>query len=876
MRFERWLRTIPLRIHSLFRRQRLESELDQELQFHLERKTEALVASGFAPDEARRTALRGMDGIERSKEECRDARRVRFLEDFAEDIRFSLRMLRKTPAFTATAILTLALGIGANSAIFSVINGVLLRSLPYPDSQQLLTLHSNQSLPDLEDIQLHTHSFDAIGGITVQALDYTSEAEPVQIYAGLCNSDLFSALGVKPALGRTFSAAEDVYGGPGLVVLAHGFWTRHFGADPGVLGKSIELSGNVYTVVGVMPRTFWKPGRAVDALASLRVVNPDAAKFRGVHFLSTYFRLKQGISSAEAAADMETADRWLALHYPEENEGRHSVLLSLQQAVVGNVRSQLLVLFGAVGFVLVIACVNFANLLLARSATRQRELAIRAALGARSGRLIRQMLTESVSLSLLGGATGLLFAWWSLHVLIALKPADVPRLADVSMDASVLVFTFAVSLLTGALFGLFPAFNAAFLAPHAKLKEDARTTSGAASGVRLRGILVVSQIALAFVLLIGAGLMIRSFEQLQQVDPGFHPESLLTMRVELPEARYREPFQQRQFRQQLLDGLNALPGVGAAMISELPMSGEFVTHNFVIDGRPPITPGEEPEAHTRTVAGDYFRIMGIPLLDGRDFGSRDHFGTQHVAIVNRTFVNQYFRGQNPVGTHIDWSRSNPRDWMTIVGVVGDVKHFGPNEPEQPALYDLYSQTSEQWKRWMFLAIRSNFSPETLLDQVKARLRGIDKQIPVTQVFTMNEVVSATLDTQRFNLILLAFFAGLAFVLAVVGIYGVVSYAIAQRTNEIGIRIALGAQPRDILWLVLAQGGRLALAGCAIGVLVALALTRFMTHLLFGVSPRDPQTFVIIVLVLDAVALLACYIPARRATQVDPIIALRYD
>ncbi len=876
MRFEHWLYTIPLRLRSLFRRNRVENELDDELQFHLERKAEEYVASGLSLDEARRAALRHLDGIERSKEECRDTRRVSFLEDFAHDLRFSLRMLRKTPVFAATAIVTLALGIGANSAIFSVVNGVLLRSLPYPDSPRILTIHSNQSLPDLEDIQKQTRSFDAIGGMTIQALDYTGEAEPIQIYTGLCNADLFSVLGLQPALGRVFSPSEDRYGGPGLVVLTNGFWTSHFGADPNILGKSIQLSGNVYTVIGVMPPTFWKPGRAVDALASLRVVNPVAAQFRGVHFLSTYFRLKAGVSLAQANADMGIVDQWLALRYPEENAGRHSILVPLQQAVVGDVRPELFVLFAAVGFVLVIACVNFANLLVARSATRRHELAIRAALGARSGRLVRQMLAESVFLSLLGGTAGLLFAKWSIHLLVSLKPANVPRLSDVSMDASVLAFTFGVSLLTGLLFGLAPAFSSALMAPDANLKESSRTTTGAAAGFRIRKVLVVSQIALALVLLTGAGLMIRSFQLLRQVDPGFRPDSVLTMRLELPEARYRELDQQRQFRQALLDQLNALHDVDAALISELPMSGEYLTHNIVVQGRPPVPPGEEPEVQTRSIAGDYFRTMGIPLLSGRDFESHDHFGTQHVAIVNRSFVNTYFPKQNPVGSHIDWSRSNPPDWMTIVGVVGDVKHFGPNEPEEPAVYDLYSQTTEPWKRWMFLTVRSGLAPEIILGQIKASVWAIDKQIPLTRVSTMNEVVASSLDSQRFNLVLLSAFAALAFALAVVGIYGVVSYAIALRTNEIGIRIALGAQPRDILWMVLREGGRLAFAGCLIGLAASLVLTRFMSHLLFGISARDPQTFAIAVLILDAVALLACYLPARRGTRVDPIVALRYE
>jgi putative ABC transport system permease protein len=881
MRFEHWIYSIPLRIRSLFHRDAVEHELDDELQFHLDQKTQHYIDGGLAPEEARRRARRDIDGLEIRKEQCRDARRVSRLEDLIQDLRFSVRTLRKSPAFTTAAVLTLALGIGANAAIFSVVNAVLLRWLPYPNSEQLFTLQSNQSLPDLEDIQKQTNSFAAIGGITKPALDFIGQGEPVQIYGGLCNAELFDALGFTPVLGRAFSPAEDSYGGPALVVLTHGFWTRYFGGDAAILGKSIRLSGNSYTVIGVLPREFWLPGRPVDVLASLRVVDPSAAKERGVHFLHTFFRLKPSISIAQASAEMGIVDQWLALHYPEENTARDFTdirrrLLSLQDSIFGDVRPELLVLSAAVGLVLLIACVNFASLQLARCATRQREIAIRAALGAPSGRLIRQMLTESVLLSLLGGAAGLVLAALGVRFLMTLTPADLPRIANTSIDTAVLGFTFAVSLLTGIVFGLVPALSATLFGVSARLKEDARTTAGGASGHRLRKFLVVSEIALALVLLISAGLMIRSFALLHRIDPGFRADNLLTMRLQLPEARYREQTKQRQFHRELLDELNSIPGVQAALVSELPMTGDYLTHNFVIEGRPRLPAGSEPEVQTRTVAGDYFRIMGIPLLSGRDFGPQDRTGGQHVALVNRAFVAQYFPGQDAVGARIDWARSDPPDWMTIVGVVGDIKHFGPSEPEEPAVYDLYSQTAQKWKRWMYPTIRGAASPGALLAQVKERLWAIDNQLPVTQVFTMNEIVAASLDHQRFNLTLLGIFAAVALALAVVGIYGVMSYAITQRTNEIGIRVALGAQHSNILWLILGQGLRLTLVGGTLGIVAAFALTRYMSHLLFGISPRDPQTFVAIPFVLFAVALLACYIPARRAMRVDPIVALRYE
>ena len=862
-----------VRLRALFRRDAVEGELDDELRFHFDQQVEKFVESGLPLREARRRARLAFGGSDQVKEECRDARGVRHIETLVQDLRYGLRMLRKSPGFAITAVLTLALGIGANAAIFSVVNAVLLRSLPYADADQLLTLPHNQSLPDLEDIQRQTQTFSAMGGMTQQALDFTGEGEPIQIIGGLCNAGLFSALRVQAAVGRTFTPEEDVVGGPALVVLTHGFWMRQFGANPSVIGKSMRLSGNSYTIIGIMPPDFWLPGRPVDVVASLRVANPVAAQFRGVHFLTTYFRLKPGASIEQAAAEMSNVDQSLAARYPEHDREIHRHLVLLRDAVVGEVRPELIVLFIAVGIVLLIACVNFASLQLARSATRRREIAIRAALGAPSGRLIRQIVTESVVLSLLGGISGLALAAFGVRFLMLLKPADLPRIQNTSVDASVLVFTFVLSLFTGILFGLIPAFSAAFSDTNVHLKEDKRAT-GSSSGFRLRRLLVVSEIALALVLLISATLMLRSFSLLHRVDPGFRADNTLTMRLELPESRYREQDKQRQLHQQLLERLNAAPGFQAALISELPMSGDSLTHSFVIDGRPIPPAGAEPEVQTRTIAGDYFRLMGIPLLAGRDFGPQDRTGSQHVALVNRAFVAKYFPSQNPINERVDWARSDPRDWMTIIGVVGDVKHFGPNEPEDPAVYDLYAQTAEPWKRWMYIVIRSDASPGVVLAAAKQQLWAIDNQLPLTQVSTLSEVLAASLDHQRFNLTLLGAFATVALALAVVGIYGVMAYAVTERTNEIGIRVALGAQTRDVLRLILGQGVRLALLGAVMGIVASLALTRYMSHLLFGISPQDPETFLLIPVGLCAVALLACYIPAHRALRVDPMIALR--
>jgi len=878
--FERRLSSLRLRLRSLFRRSAVERDLSDELGDHLERKAAQYQSSGLTAEEARRAALHDIDGLELRKEQCRDTRRVRPIEDLAQDLRYSLRALRKSPGFTATAILTLALGIGANAAIFSVVNAVLLRALPYRDSGQILTLAQNESLPDLEDIRQQARSFSAVSGITRQALDFIGAGEPVQIIGGLCTADLFPVLGVQPSIGRAFTLEEDHFGGSALVLLTHGFWARHFGSDPAVLGKSIRLSGNSYTILGVLPPDFWLPGNPVDVLVPLRVGNGVAAQFRGVHFMQSYLRLKPGVSIGQASAEMKGIDEWLESHYPVYDRDAHRRLVPLREAVISDVRLELLVVFVAVGVVLLIACVNFASLQLAHSATRRREIAIRAVLGAPVGRLVRQIVTESVVLSLFGGVIGVALGFVGVRFLLLLKPADLPRIENTSVDASVLAFAFVLALFTGLLFGLIPAFSVVFSGSNAHLKEDVRSSSGGASGFRLRRLLVVSEIALALILLISATLLLRSFSLLHRVDPGFRPENLLTMRLELPAARYEEQSKQRALHRQLLDRLNATPGVQAALISELPMSGDWLTHNFQIDGRPKPPAGSEPAVQTRTIAGDYFRLMAIPLLAGRDFGPEDRTGSLHVAIVNRAFAEKYFPSQDPTGSRVEWARENPPDWMTIIGVVGDVKHFGPNEPEQPAIYDLYSQTAQQWKRWMYIVLRDDSHGDVasgaLLAFAKEQLRAIDDQLPVSHVSTMPDVLAASLDHQRFNLTLLGVFAAVALTLAVVGIYGVMAYSVTQRTGEIGIRIALGAQRRDILRLILHQGIRLAVIGATIGVLASLALTRFLSHLLFSISPRDPDTFLLIPLALCAVSLLACYIPARRAVRADPIRALRHE
>ncbi|HYU97677.1 MAG TPA: ABC transporter permease, partial [Pyrinomonadaceae bacterium] len=764
------------------------------------------------------------------------------METLLKDIRYGVRSLVKRPAFTAVAVITLALGIGLNTAIFSVINAVLLRPLAYAEPARLVTFRSNQSAPDLADVQAQSHAFSSFGGEVKQPLDYTAGSEPVQFQIGQVTGGYFETFGVMPQLGRAITAEDDKNGAPFVVVLSYTLWRNQFGGDQEILGKTIPLSGNVYTIVGVMPAGFASPRDNIEAWTAVHVSNPVAANFRGVHFLRTYGRLAPGVSLEQARAEMQVIDKTLAAQYPADNKNRASVLIPLHERIVGQSRQSLLVLFAAVSLVLLIACANFANLLLARAAEREREFVIRTALGAGRWRLIRQLLTESVLVSLAGGAIAVLLAIWATNLLIALQPEKLPRLQEIGVDARVLAFTFGVSLLTGIIFGLLPAWTASRSVVGEALKEGGRSATAGGARQRMRSTFVVVELAIALVLLIGAGLLIKTFWNLRSVEPGFNPDHLLTMRVELPEARYKEVARQTRFRTQTLDAINSLPGVQAAMVSELPLSGNSLDHDFLIDGRPPIAPGDEPSLETRSVLGDYFHTMQIPLRLGRDFQPQDFVeNAPLVGIANDMLVRQYFANEDPLGKRIRWARDPEIHWITIVGVVGDVKHFGLDLPEQPALYSPYTQINP-WKRWMAITARTQANPESMAQTVKQQIWKVDSQLPITDVKTMNEVSAESFAARRFNMLLLAIFAGLALVLAAVGIYGVMSYAVSQRTQEIGIRMALGARATDVLKLIIKNGMTLTLLGVVIGVAGALALTRLLTTLLFGVTPTDKPTF----------------------------------
>jgi predicted permease len=874
--FSEWLNNLRLKLKALNRREQLDRDLEDEVAFHLAMREEKNRATGVAAEEARYAANRQFGNKTSFKERTREMWTFVSLESFVLDVSYAVRMLRKNLGFSAVAILTLALGIGANTAIFTVINTVLLNPLPYKDPQQIVGTRENDALPNIMDIQRQMRAFSQGGGINVSDMDYTSGPTPLRIRAGSVDAGFLATFGIPPMLGRIISAEEDVKGGPRVIVLSHSFWQNFFSSDPHAVGKTITLSGDDYTVIGVMPPDFVLPREHADIFVSLWVDDPGAARYRGVHFMHTYWRLRPGVTLAQAQSEMSGIDSGLAQQYPDTERDRHKTFVPLRELVTGNVRPALLVLFGAVGLVLLIACANFAGLLVARASARRNELTIRAALGATKMRLIGQALTESVLLSLIGGFLGLLLANWGTTLLLSLKPAALERFTSVQVDMRVLLFLLGISLLTGILFGIAPAWSTTRSDFAEAMKDSGRGTTAGRSPHLLRRALVVSEFALALVLLVGAGLLIKGFARLRSADPGFNPQNVMTMRVVLPPTRYAEIPRQTQFRRELQARLDSLPGIQAAMITDAPLGGNFVDHRLVIDGRP-VPIGGEPLAQTLTVMGNYFGVMQIRIRAGRDFTEMDREGQPLVAVVNEEFVRKFFPYSNPIGARIDWARApEPPQWMTIVGVAADVKHSGLNQPVDPAVYTPFAQSDEIWRRSMTLVIRTPSPVAALVDTVKEQIWSLDKQIPLSDIHPMTELMTVSIAQERFNMLLLGIFASLALLLAAVGIYGLMAHAVSQRTHEIGVRVAVGAQRRDVLRLILRDGAKVAFFGIAIGVAAALGLTRFMVSLLFEVTPTDPGTLATVAVLLAGVAVLACYIPARRATRVDPLVALRYQ
>ncbi|HEX8140385.1 MAG TPA: ABC transporter permease [Pyrinomonadaceae bacterium] len=815
------------------------------------------------------------------------------MSTFWQDLRYGVRMLLKSPGFTLVAVFALALGIGANTAIFSVVNAVLLRPLPFAEPERLVRLwgtFSQQSVPrgegqyydfnispnDFADWRTQNRSFEAIAVFSSYgSVTLTGRDEPLRLRCPVVSTEYFSVLGVKPALGRFFLPEEEQVGKHRVVVLSYGAWQQKFGADPSVVGQTLTLNGSSYTVVGVAPKIFEQPRPTPSAEPDMW--RPLALELepggRASHFLHAMARLKPGVSLQQAQADMDSITANLERQYPDSNLGRGVRLSSLHEAIVGNIRPALRVLLGAVGFVLLIACANVANLLLARSTVRQREMAIRTALGASRLRIVRQLLTESILLAAVGGGLGLLLALWATDLLTGLGGKDIPRLGAISLDGRILGFTLLVSLLTGIIFGLIPALESARPDLNVSLKEGGRANVG--GGQRFRQFLIVSEVALSLVLLVGAGLMMRSFWRLQHVQLGFDADNLLTLDLSLPRTRYKQADEAALFQQQLVERLKALPGVtSAASSSVLPLSGGNSCDGMMIEGRPLASAGEAPCVEVRQTSPDYLRAMGIPLLRGRQLTEQDKRDAPFVVVINEALARRFFAGTDPIGQRISHSDpSGPPVWRTIVGVAGDVRHFGLDAEPLPEFYEPQLQ-APSWGT--SLVVRSASDPASVAAAVRAEVRRMDADLPVYNVKTMRELASESVAQPRFRTLLLAIFAAVALLLSGVGLYGVMSYWVTQRTREIGVRMALGAQASDVLRMVVGQGMMMAVVGVCVGLVASLALTRVIHSLLFGVSTTDPLTFAAVPLVLCVVAFLASYIPARRATRIDPMIALRYE
>jgi len=805
------------------------------------------------------------------------------MDTLFQDLRFALRMLLKNPGFTAVAAITLALGIGANTAIFSVVEGALLRPLPYLQSERLsiLTIDRREagtrwtlSTADFQILREQMRSYESLAAFTPERINLKAGDEPERVMGLWVTGDFFTTLGVPPILGRTFRPGEDRPGASLVAVISHALWQRHLSGDPNAIGRSITLDDKSYTVIGVMPRDF-APLRKCEIWPILQI---DPPKQRAPFFLRAVGRLKPGVGEAQLRAELAVMHDQVEKVWPDPQKSDWAFMAEpMKEYVVGNARPAFLVLLAAVAAVLLIAMANVANLLLSRAATREREVAVRGALGASRAVLVRQLLTESVTLAALGGGAGLLLALWGVDLLAAFDPGNVPRLGEVRIDRGVFAFTAVLSIVSGILFGLAPALQISRTRLSEALKEGGRTVTEARGRRRLRGLLVVSQMALALLLLVAAGLMIKSFERLRETDPGFEPGGLMTMQFSLPAATYPGPQKRAAFYRDLTERAGALPGVrAAAMSNSVPPEFVDVTESIEIEGRPVPAGQNRPMADELLIDANYFRVLGIPLLQGRSFSEDDHAKAPPVTVIDETMARRYFPGGDAIGKRIHAGGFGPEDpWITIVGVVGNVKYNGLGAEISPTFYVPYEQNG-WWGDHMYLALRSSSEPLTLVAAVRRVVQEMDPGLPLANVRTGEELVAAAAGRTRFQTALVALFALLALLLAAVGIYGVISYAAAQRTHEIGVRVALGATRRDVIGLVVGQGMRLALLGVGLGVLAALALTRLMRGLLFGVSATDPATFASIALLLAAVAFVACYLPARRATRVDPMSALRSE
>jgi predicted permease len=879
-------------------------ELEEELSSHLQMSQQDRQDRGESPQQAAQSARREFGNVALVEHVTRDQWRGRRLDEFLQDLRFALRTLRKSPGFTAVAILTLALGIGANTSLFSVVNAVLLNPIPYPHPEQLVMLHESKpnfrsgsiSYPNFRDWQHDNHSFSSMAVIRDTSFTLTGLGEAEEVRAQFISSDYFPLLAVKPVTGRFFASGEDEIGAQPIVLISQNFWHRKLSGSPDVIGKTLNLDGKAYTIVGVTPASFDIFQRVAvdptDIFAPIGQWNNPLLNKReaglGIHGIG---RLKPGVTLEQAAADMQRVTDNLAQAYPEADKGIGATLVTFRKEMLGNVQPVLIVLLGAVGFVLLIACANVANLLLARSTGRTREFAIRVALGAGRSRLVRQLLTESLLLALSGGALGLFLAQTATRAAVQYIPVQIPRAGEIGIDAHVLFFTAGISLLAGILFGIVPALRTSHPHLHDTLKEGGRGGSGSRN--RAQGAFVVAEMAMALVLLVGAGLMVRSLVVLWRTNPGFDPANVVTFGLALPPSTLGAKADAIRAQVRDLDRkFAAIPGVDAA--SQVWAAFPFGSDDeqlFWIDGDPtPATENDMKWSLNYVVQPDYLNVLKIPLIRGRFFNAHDDEHSPFVAVVDEEFTRKYFAGQNPIGKRVHMAHLNLMErsdvLVEIVGLVGHVNQWGlDSDLKEELRAQIYLSCAQMPDDYIvgvpggggtFLALRSALPTEQLVDALRRTSREINSDQAVYNVETMDSVITASLAARRFSMILLASFAGLALLLSSIGIYGVVSYVVGQKTREIGLRMALGASRPAVMRMILGQGGKLAAAGVLVGLVASFALTRLMSAMLFGVSASDPFTFIVVATLLTAVALAACYIPARRAMQVDPMVALRHE
>jgi predicted permease len=864
-------------------------DFDDELQSHLAMLAEENERRGMSPAEARRAAHLQLGATERLRETNRDLRGLPFLETFTQDVRYAFRTLRKSPGFTAVVVLTLALGIGANTAIFSVVYAVMLKPLPYTRPAELVDIGqitpdtkdtpNGWSFANLDDARRDATSLAAVAGSNSHQLTLTGHGEPQAINTAVVTGDFFKVFAVEPIIGRTLTPDDAKPGAPPQVVLSENLWREIFHADPAILGQSITLDKKQFTVIGVMPSRFRFPD--LSAARQVWIALPQDPLFgewitrRAGHWLGVTARLKPGVSLAQAQSEMEGIVSRQAQNFPEEDKGWSAELMPLQRSIVGDVRVALFTLLGAVALVLLIACANIANLLLTRATSRSREMAVRATLGAGRARIVRQLLSETAVLGLLGGIAGVALAYAGVKTLSAFIPAGVSRVHAITVDANVLAFALVLSLLASAAFGLAPALFASRTDLQTSLREGEARAGESRSRRRMRTILAAAEIALAMVLLVGAGLFIRSFAKATAVAPGFDPQNVVKAEVSLPRFEYAKPQQWNAFNNQLLANLHAEPGMDrAAFAIPMPIANGRINLGFTIVGAPPVSPGALQTADYVSASPGYCGVMNIPLLEGRNFDAHDVAESPRVTLISRALAQRYFPNADPVGKKLSFAMPpDPDQPREIVGVVGDVRDVALDQDPTPMFYVPYAQAPFPGVN---VVVRSTLTSAQVSDAVRRSTTQIDKDLPVTDVQKLPDALTSSVDEPRFRTALLGLFAAIALLLAAVGIFGVISYSVSRQTHDIGIRLALGATPADVLRMVLRETLILAAAGLLIGIPCALAASRLIAHLLFSVSAYDPLTLLLVALTLASVALLAGYIPARRATTIDPMLALRHE